>query len=616
MRRWLRMVAGALVVGCAGRAAADDPAVPAGAPAAAEALGWRYFPVDDLILGPIDAHPDRLPWIVPPEDTNDDERPMFGGEAEEAVLPFGAGPELVDLVKSGVGAPDAWTREGTWVAAVDGLALLIRQTPAVLDATARFLAGLRADAHRSVAIDVVALAGDGAGLASADGRSVDLAAAVAAGRLVPLDLARAHGRIFQRVVGRGGRQRAFVQGYAAVIANAAKVADPRVGVLSEGVGFDVRPLAVAPAAIRIDVRAAWGRLAAMGSSSGRDTGPIALPRVRGATSAAVLDVVPGAWALLPSSGTAADGVVFAVRATPVPLPPPAAPPPLVAMPDDAPEGPLEAATLDVTDLFERVEHRRGTEVRLSPSEESPPEPPELPEPRGRVEADTIVTLLRGVVAPAMWDRAGVELSIARGRLRVRHDAPRLAAVRATLDDLRRAARAAARVELVTVRLPLASVPEWWTGFDAPCLADGGAGLWARAGAVVVDRATLRLPDGARDAAIQGTQVAYLADFAIRAAEKRSGAQPVPARVLDGASNDVRCCRAGGGALLELRLDRGRVERFERTPTPHGDLDLPVLRVGKVRGSLVTAFDATHVVAADLDGDALTLTLLVVHATNP
>ena len=107
---------------------------------------------------------------------------------------------------------------------------------------------------------------------------MDLAAAVAAGRLVPLDLARAHGRIFQRVVGRGGRQRAFVQGYAAVIANDAKVADPRVGVLSEGVGFDVRPLVISPAAIRLDVRAAWGRLVAMGSSSGHDTGPIATLR--------------------------------------------------------------------------------------------------------------------------------------------------------------------------------------------------------------------------------------------------------------------------------------------------------------------------------------------------
>jgi hypothetical protein len=96
MRRWLRIVGGVLVVGCAGRAVADDPAVPAGAPVAAEGLGWRYFPVEDLLLGPIDALPDRLPWIVPPEDTNDDERPMFGGEAEEAVLPFGSGPELVD----------------------------------------------------------------------------------------------------------------------------------------------------------------------------------------------------------------------------------------------------------------------------------------------------------------------------------------------------------------------------------------------------------------------------------------------------------------------------------------------------------------------------------------
>lgn len=106
------------------------------------------FPVEDLVLGPIDALPDRLPWIVPPEDTNDDERPMFGGEAEEAVLPFGSGPELVDLVKSGVGAPDAWTREGTWVAAVDGRALL-DPTDARRPRRdgARFLAGLQADTH-------------------------------------------------------------------------------------------------------------------------------------------------------------------------------------------------------------------------------------------------------------------------------------------------------------------------------------------------------------------------------------------------------------------------------------------------------------------------------------
>jgi hypothetical protein len=610
MRRLRRVLGIAVVLACGGPAVADD------APAAADGpLHGRRFPVGDLVVGTRDALPDRLPWVVPPGE-DDDDSPRFGGEAEEVALPFGTVANLVELVRWSVGAPPTWDREGSSIEAVEDRALVVRHTTAVLDATGQFLDGLRADAHRTVAIDVVALAGDGAGLASADGRSVDLAAAVAAGRLVPLDLARAHGRVAQRVVGRGGRQRAFVARYEVMVAKEAKVADPVVGVLSEGVGFDARTWSASPTAIRLEVRAAWGRLAAMGTATGSDTGPIATPRVRGATSAAVLDVVPGAWALLPSSAGEADGVVFAVRASPVPGPPPAAPVPAVIPVVDAPEGPLETASIDVSDLLAPVHPRRGHAIELSPSGYVPPEPPELPDARPSIGADALVAHLRRTVAPATWEREGVALTLRGGRVQLRQDAPRIAAVRAAFDEVRATVRAPARVRLVTVRLPLASVPEWWTGLDAACLADGGAGLLARAGAVVVARTSLRLPDGGRDASVVGTEVAYMADFAAKIAEKLVAAQPVPGRVLDGASDDVAFVRAGGGALLELRLDRGRVERIERTPTPHGDLDLPVLRVGKVRGSLVTPFDTTHVVAADLDGGRLTLTLLVVSPETP
>ncbi|MBL9087846.1 MAG: hypothetical protein JNM10_11980 [Planctomycetia bacterium] len=608
MRRWLGFV-GVAFLSLGAAAKAEGPA------AADEPLGWRRFPVADLVAGTRDALPDRLPWIVPPGE-DDDDHPRFGGEAEEVTLPFGSTADLVERVKAAVGAPATWDREGTSIEAVEERALVVRQTAEVLEATARFLDGLRADASRSVAIDVVALAGDGAGLAAADGAAADLAAAVASGRLVPLDLARAHGRVAQRVTGRGGRQRAFVARYDVMVAKEATVADPVVGVLSEGVGFDARAWTLGPTAIRLEVRAAWGRLASMGTATGADTGPIGTPHVRGASTSAVLDVAPGAWSLLPSSGGPTDGVVFVVRATPVrPAPPPAALPSAAPV-ADPPEGALESASIDVSDLLAPVHPRRGRAIDLAPSGYVPPEPPELPDARPSIGADALLAHLRRTVAPATWEREGVALTLHLGRVELRQDAPRIAAVRSAVDGLRATLRAPARVRLVTVRLPLAAVPEWWTGLDEACLADGGAGLLARAGAVIVARASLRLPDGGRDASVVGTEVAYLADFATKVAEQRVGVQPVPARVLDGASEDVAFVRAGGGALLELRLDRGRVERIERTPTPHGDLDLPVLRVGKVRGSLVTAFDATHVVAADLDGDALTLTLLVVHATNP
>ena len=72
-------------------------------PANARGQELRLFPVYDLTCGV----PDFLPPSMKLDQDSDDERPLFGGPAEERVQRFGTIEELMELVRGSV-RPESW----------------------------------------------------------------------------------------------------------------------------------------------------------------------------------------------------------------------------------------------------------------------------------------------------------------------------------------------------------------------------------------------------------------------------------------------------------------------------------------------------------------------------
>jgi len=109
-------------------------------------LVLQIHPVADLTLPLTDFIPPQITAIGVSED---DEAPLFGGQAEEAPQPYGTIEELAELVQTSV-------RPGAWEDATitpQGKNLVIYQTPAVQQAVAQFLDDLRAFAGIVVTVE-------------------------------------------------------------------------------------------------------------------------------------------------------------------------------------------------------------------------------------------------------------------------------------------------------------------------------------------------------------------------------------------------------------------------------------------------------------------------------
>jgi hypothetical protein len=451
------------------------------------------------------------------------------------------------------------------------------------------------------------LAGDPA--AAAEG---GVAAAVARGALVPLASARASGMVAERIVGRQGGQTAYLQDYDVEVADSMGVGDPIVNVISDGLDFDTRVSPVSPERLLVAVQARWCRRLPMRTAVTKQAGTLEIMTCDVRASNALVDVKPGVWTVLPSTGAGAEGVVFAVRVGMRPYDvEPAAQPTLAATGPLAAGGQLALRSFQVRDLANKVYGRRGRVIDLWPSNFTPPAPPELPEPKELMPMDSLVQIVKDVVGVEEWGE-GTSLELKAGVLLVRNRPAVLDRVGEILEGLRARLIRTTRVRAVVVTMPVASLPEYWMGLDeAAILADGGAALLARNGARVVDRASLRLFSGERGAAVGGHEHTYVSDYDTEIAEKASIGNPITRTAFVGTSFDVwaHATGRGGGVTLDVRLDRSTDRGSRQVPTPHGDIECPSHGVLRMHGFTVLRNGSTRLLCANLEGPEITLVLV-------
>lgn len=99
-------------------------------------------PVADLTTGLTDFIPPRID-LVSADQVNDEEKPLFGGESEEIVKPYGSIDEVIELVKSSVGPAGTWELEGATITAQGSSAIVVKHTEEIQRGVDKFLNDLR-----------------------------------------------------------------------------------------------------------------------------------------------------------------------------------------------------------------------------------------------------------------------------------------------------------------------------------------------------------------------------------------------------------------------------------------------------------------------------------------
>jgi len=108
----------------------------------------------------------------------------------------------------------------------------------------------------------------------------------------------------------------------------------------------------------------------------------------------------------------------------------------IAMKDEV-AGTLRLKYFDVRDLAVKIQNYRGTDIYLAPSNYTPPEPPELPEPQPIYPTEQLVDTIKQMVEPESWNAEGASLDLKGGTLIGRNTVEVLNEVQTLLDELRR-----------------------------------------------------------------------------------------------------------------------------------------------------------------------------------
>jgi hypothetical protein len=378
----------------------------------------------------------------------------------------------------------------------------------------------------------------------------------------------------------------------------------------DGIACEVEVVASPAGRAIVRVRGWWSAPPTMTTYRTKEQDVLELPSTDGRSFDATLDLEQGAWGLAPLT----EGVVLAVRArttAPAIAAAEGAGEPFGAAPSGAPMGPLALRAFDVSALSEHVADRRGVRLAVVPSNYTPPEPPELREPRPVFPTEALVDLIKSRVEPASWEQEGVSLDARSDQILVRNDATRLDAIQRALDALRAERTRTTRVRVSLVTLPVTSLPEYWTGLEDALVADGGEALRSRPGARFVDTLGLRLRDGQRLASVSGTMRQYVGDFDVEIAVKSVIANPIVKSVLDGTSLDVWAAPVGRGAeiALELRLERGTVREMRNATSMHGPIQCPVYGLLRCLGAFTIPSGSTRIAGASSSGGDVTLVLV-------
>ncbi len=578
---------------------------PLGAPQAvadekekADALVTRLFDIGALTAG----RPDFLRTLsMSAELYAEDEQTLFGAEAEEPWYPVGQVDELIELIKSHVRA-DSWESTlGAGIRSSSEDRLIVRCFPDVMDTVATYLGALQQRVMRRVCVEVEtfrltrsglqALLAEGSTTLADAGKLEALRGSAAAGPSVSL-VAYEHNRaaVFS------GTQRAYVGDYDVEVAWGANTSDPIVYVDNAGLSADVSAtLSPDSTSAVVQVGASLSRLLDMKAVDTGEGRVIELPENAIAHVQSRIDLPVGRWALLEGQSADQDEHTwtFAIRVTALPTTDLAAAARGIALdaPAERPARTFELRTFDIGMLVQNVQSRLGEDLILMPSNFTPPEPPELPEPAPIFAVETIVDLLRETIVPASWELRGTFLDARNGQLYARNTPAVLDAIGSRLATLRREFIWSTVTSSEIVEVSDALGRRLQAAPDRVLTAAGAAEIEAAVKAGEARRlgltrvATMR---GGRNAVTSGRRRAYISDYEVEIAGESTIANPVIQRCLSGTVLDVRPNLTAGGQAAEtvLRFARTEVKTpLRKVLTPHGELSVPEMEMFRLRAAL-------------------------------
>jgi hypothetical protein len=416
---------------------------PAEEPEAASPL--RLYHVGALTMGRSDFIP-RVLGLVGPDSVSDEAHPLFGAEGEEPLLPVGTADEIVELLRYQVD-PGSWESvAGAFVHAMGEATLLVRQQPEALVGVGQAIRRMEDRWLRPITLDVVAVR-----------LPRTLGAAPSASELEALATAEASGpsislTVFptQRVTAFSGRQLSYLLDYDVEVAQKAKISDPIVGTLNAGLGVSARAsVSEAGDRVRLDLNAELVELLRMDTLAAGDGRTLDAPVVGTTVTRTSAELTTGAWTLLEGSGARAEGggVVFLARAR-LGSRSAGAPSPGLALPvlESAGMAKLPDRACSIALLTQPVHSRLSRWLDIMPSNFTPPEPPELPEPIGAVQSDRLLEIMRQAIAPEAWGARGGSAEVRSDTLYVRAPETALLAVERMLAALEHALLWAVDVE--------------------------------------------------------------------------------------------------------------------------------------------------------------------------
>ena len=554
--------------------------------------GWRDFRGE-------------VPPPTSPDEVSDEDRPLFGTEYEECLYPVGQVDEMIELVYAHV-QPKSWeVTEGAYLRSFGEHLLCVKNRPEIIAEVAQFLANLEARVLKLATVEVRAVRRE----AQSAERAVDL------DRAFDGPAVSVTGFLGQRVSAFSGARHAYLQDFYVEVAQSASASNPVIGVANLGLGLDARVVSGGrngAVTVELDVRLAIladSRQAAVGEQRS-----VEAPTFEVVTARDTLEMKPGVWTAL--SGHAGEGGwMFYARVTPrSPRPAAAALRPIHIRRGG--ERKMDVRILDVLDLSHAVAHVHKDVIEPFPSNFTPPERPELPEPAGVFYTNSLIEFLRVTAPPGAWEDPST-IEARNGRLIVRNTATTLADVEKTLDALRGELLRSLVTQVDVVHMPAALLAQLRKDAgDALVLSPGQIeGLRARMQDGPAHR-TSRLELTGRLGIINtiqsGRKIAYVRDYGLKIAESASIAYPIMGRVFSGLHLEVQPHLTSGGkdVVLAVRFRKShQPERMRRGNTPTGTVDLPHVELFRVHTGLLVPLGATVLLAAHGQGEERTVLLL-------
>ncbi len=576
----------------------------------------RLFHAHALLAGRSDFLGERV-GLVSPDEVNDESRPLFGGESEEPQRCVGSVDELIELLRSEVD-PASWTSvSGADLRALTPGTLLVRN-----DAGAQAGVGEALKRHedrwlRTIVVDVQAVRLPVSGGAARPTPQTLEAWATAKERGPGLTLCLLPG---QRVSAHAGGQLAYVADFDVEVAQKARISDPIVMVANVGLVVDVRALPdAAGARVLLGLEARLAELLGLAPTPAGKEGTgeereVEAPRLATTSVRVVTEVPTGVWTLLDGGTSAAPETGWALLARARVLPRASGPASRgVTLPalEAAGLGRFGRRTYGIDALTLPVRSLRGRLPTLVPSNYTPPEAPELPEPTPAIPSEVLLELVRQAVAPESWNREGSSLEVRSGALIARAPEPVLDSVGALMGVLARELLWTVEVEAEVLAVD-ADVAVVGVLLDDAAAA-GLEAARAQGRARTLERARVTSMHGARNTVSVGRERTYLADYDVEIAEDSVIANPVLQRLQTGITLDVAPAPSstGDSAVLSVRFGRCVAEEPLRVVTTCvGPVQAPATSVFSLRTDLDVPFGRTAVVGAATDGPGRSRTLVL------